>query len=205
LAGVDWLESLTPDFHSSIYGLLFLTFQILTGLTFGLVMALSHPGAPTFRYGAILLSTLLLWAYNHAMQYIIIWSGNIPDEVVWYRDREAGIWGVILWSLIFLQFILPFFAMLSSNVRNHRVPLLGIAALTLALRFVEALVLAAPGTGADTLILLLSFPAAIIAIGGIWWMGFFMLLGKVQCSASDNRPLPDAFDAAGTPATPRPG
>jgi hypothetical protein len=82
LAGIDWLASLTPEFHSSIYGLLFLTFQVLAGFAFALAVALSRRGAPTFRYGAILLAALLLWAYNHAMQYIIIWAGDVPDDVV---------------------------------------------------------------------------------------------------------------------------
>ncbi len=204
LAGIDWLESLTPDFHSSIYGLLFLTFQMLTGLSFALVVALIPAGAPTFRYGPILLSALLLWAYNHAMQYIIIWSGNIPDEVAWYRDREEGAWGVTFWTLIVLQFVLPFFAMLSSAVRNRRAPLLGIAALTLALRFVEALVLAAPGADAAGAILVLSFPAAILAVTSIWAWGFLLLLQRVQSSALDTRALPDAFDAAGTPVPQQP-
>ncbi len=119
LAGVDWLESLTPEFHSSIYGLLFLTFQILGGFAFALAVDLWRPHAPTFSYGSILLSALLLWAYIHAMQYIIIWSGNIPDEVIWYLRRESGGWGVMLWSLVLLQFVLPFFAMLSGNVRKR--------------------------------------------------------------------------------------
>lgn len=198
LAGVDWLESLTPQFHSSIYGLLFLTFQILAGLAFALVIALAQPGAPTFSYGAILLSALLLWAYNHAMQYIIIWSGNIPDEVVWYLNREAGVWSVMLWALITLQFILPFFAMLSSSVRNQRMSLLALAALTLGLRFLEALVMAAPGNDVDDAILLLSFPAAILGIGGIWLITFLFALGKAQASPHDNKPLPDTFAPAGS-------
>ena len=45
-------------------------------------------------YGALLLSTLLLWAYLHAMQYIIIWAGNIPDEVIWYLRRATGGWAL---------------------------------------------------------------------------------------------------------------
>src|SRR5207237_7922743 len=47
-AGVDWLESLTPEFHSSIYGLLFLTFQLLPVIAFALTVALSNPGSPSF-------------------------------------------------------------------------------------------------------------------------------------------------------------
>ena len=49
----------------------------LTGYAFALVMVLRSPHASTHRYGAILLAALLLWAYIHAKQYIVIWSGNI--------------------------------------------------------------------------------------------------------------------------------
>jgi hypothetical protein len=202
LAGVDWLESLTPEFHSSIYGLLFLTFQMLAGFAFALVIALGEAGAPTFRYGAILLSALLLWAYNHAMQYIIIWSGNIPDEVAWYLARETGVWGMMLWMLIVLQFILPFFALLSSRVRHERRPLLAIAALTLVLRPLEALVLAMPGTGVAGPVLLLSIPAALVAVSAIWWIGFRLVLGHVRSCVRDIAPLADEPDAAGAPAAP---
>ena len=94
--------------------------------------------------------------------------------------------------------------MLSSGVRNQRLPLLGIAGLTLGLRYVEALVLAAPGTDVDVPILLLSFPAAVLAVGGIWVLGFLVLLRKVQSSVWDTEPLPDAFDPAGTPVLRRP-
>jgi hypothetical protein len=200
LAGVDWIESLTPEFHSSIYGLLFMTFQVLAGLAFALTVALWRPSAPTFRYGPILLSALLLWAYNHAMQYIIIWSANIPEETIWYVRRESGGWGVVLWGLIALQFILPFFAMLSERVRNERGPLLAVTALTLALRFVEALLLAAPGTVTDGALLLLAYPAAILVTGALWWMGFAAALRHVASTAHDLSPLGDAFDQAGSAA-----
>jgi hypothetical protein len=198
-AGVDWLESLTPEFHSSIYGLLFLTFQLLAGLAFALTIVLSKPGAPTFRYGATLLSLLLLWAYNHAMQYIIIWSGNIPDEAAWYLAREAGAWGVVLWTLFALQFIIPFFAMLSSTIRNGRRSLLFIASLTVALRFLEAFILALPQRQIDDIALFLAIPGTIVFAGLVWWVAFEFSLERVRRSARDTRPLPDAFDASGTP------
>ena len=142
---------------------------------------------------------LLLWAYNHAMQYIIIWSGNIPDEVVWYLAREAGAWGVALWTLVALQFILPFFAMLSSTIRNGRKSLLMIAASTIALRFLEAFILALPQRQIDGMALLFAIPGTIVFAGTVWWIAFELSLDRVRKSAHDTRPLPDAFDASGTP------
>jgi hypothetical protein len=202
LAGIDWLESLTPGFHSSIYGLLFLTFVILAGFAFALTISLWPPDAPTFSYGAILLSALLLWAYNHAMQYIIIWSGNIPEEVVWYVRRESGGWGVVLWTLVTLQFILPFFAMLSDRVRNSRGPLLIIAAMTLALRFMESYLLALPGTDAGAAVLGLAIPATILLCGAVWWVALGLIFDHVRSSALDLRPLAGAFDPSGSPMPP---
>ena len=135
--------------------------------------------------------------------YIIIWSGNIPDEVIWYANREQGLWGVLLWVLIGLQFILPFFAMLSGRVRNEREPLLMIAGLTLSLRLVEALVLSMPGASVDGPILLLAIPAAGFAVIATWWMGFAAVLERVRSSRRDIAPLPDGFDSAGSPVLPQ--
>jgi hypothetical protein len=172
-AGIDWIQSLTPTFHSSTYGLLFITFQLLAGLAFGLVIAL-RPGRarPTFSYGPILLSVLLLWAYIHAMQYIIVWAADIPDEVVWYLRRSSDGWGIVVWAMVFLQFVVPFFAMLSQRVRNGQWPLVTIAGATLALRMVEALWLILPSTGASGPVLLLAIPATMVAIAGTWWIAF---------------------------------
>jgi hypothetical protein len=199
-AGIDWLESLTPEFHSSIYGLLHLTFQILAGFAFAMTVALSAPTAPTFRYGEILLAAVLLWAYNHAMQYIIIWSGNIPEEVVWYLQRQSGVWGVVLWALVLLQFLVPFFALLSDRVRNGRRPLLAIAALTVLLRFVEAYLFALPGGSLDSAVLWLAVPGTVLAAGGVWWIAFTVVLAHVRASSADMHPLADGFDPAGSPA-----
>ena len=55
-------------------------------------------------YSALLLSMILVWAYLHAMQYIVIWSGNIPDEVTWYLKRSSHGWQ-LSWPLALGQFV----------------------------------------------------------------------------------------------------
>jgi hypothetical protein len=180
-AGIDWLESLEPKFHSSIYGLLVLTFQLVAGVAFATAMAATNPPRRDLgSYGALILSALLLWAYMHAMQYLIIWAGNIPDEVKWYLRRMEGGWMVVTWALLTIQFVLPFFALLSSRVRGGAVPLLVIAALTLASRFIEALWLVLPETGARGLVLLLAIPGAVLATGGLWLIGLRVSLFQVR-------------------------
>jgi hypothetical protein len=146
LAGVDWLESLEPDFHSSIYGLLFLGFTMLNGLAFGIAGGLLFRRRIGSRkaYSALLLSMILVWAYLHGMQYLVIWSGNIPDEVTWYLERSSHGWQVVLTVLALGQFVIPFFALMVEKIRGDRTWLLGLCALTLLMRCVEAALLALP-------------------------------------------------------------
>ena len=146
LAGIDWLQSLDPEFHSSIYGLLFISFTWMSGLAFALSVGLSsHRWIPSARgYGALLLSMLLLWAYLHAMQYIVIWSGNIPDEVTWYLKRDTNGWQFVVALLAFGQFVVPFLLLLLDRIRRNRKTLGAICLATLFMRLIEALVLAAP-------------------------------------------------------------
>jgi hypothetical protein len=170
-AGVDWLESLEPRFHSSIYGLLVIGFQLLSGLSFAIVALLL--GSPTRQmantaYAGTLLSVLLLWAYLHAMQYIIIWAGNIPEETIWYLTRLKGGWAFALWALFILQFVVPFFALLSERVRSSTDALLWLAGATLALRYLEAAVLILPPLQLDSAALWLDLPAAILLTGAVW-------------------------------------
>ena len=130
-------------------------------------------GRPTRRYGEILLSLLLLWAYLHAMQYIIIWAGNIPDEVTWYLRRASGGWAVVLWGLMLGQFVIPFFALLSERVRYGQRPLLWLCGATLALRLVEAFWLVLPSTHAGGWVLLLDIPAVTLVLAAVWSYAFW--------------------------------
>jgi hypothetical protein len=185
LAAIDWIESIEPHFHSSIYGLIFLTFVLLSGLSFGIVVLLATRVRPQMRlgaYGGLLLSTLLLWAYNHAMQYIIIWAGNVPDEVKWYLVRLRGGWAFLLWGLFVLQFIVPFGLLLSARWRGQRRQLGLLAGMTLLLRPWEAVVLCLPPTQGSPALLIYDLCAALAFIGALWllaWVALFRNGGNV--------------------------
>jgi len=172
-AGIDWIESLEPDFHSSIYGLLYLCFTLLDGVAFGIGVGLvcgRRIGA-TKGYSALLLSIILLWSYLHAMQYIVIWAGNIPDEAVWYLKRSSNDWQFVLAFVVLGQFVFPFFALLNSRVRSDRRWLLALCGLTLLMRCWEASILilpAIPQTAPVMVTLMLPAALAFIAII-LWW------------------------------------
>jgi hypothetical protein len=168
-AGIDWMESVEPGFHSSIYGLLKIAFDLLAGFGFAIVaLMLTHRTRrmSNAAYAGTFLSVLLLWAYLHAMQYIIIWAGNIPDEIVWYLARLRNGWGIALWTLYIGQFIVPFFVLLSERARSSTVVLLWLGGATLALRYLEAIVLILPPLRPSAWALL-DLPAAVLLVGGV--------------------------------------
>jgi len=190
-AGIDWLESLEPEFHSSIYGLLMIGFQLLAGLGFAIAALLLCRGARQMSnaaYAGTLLSVLLLWAYLHAMQYIIIWTGNIPDEVTWYLKRLEGGWAIALWALFIIQFIVPFFVLLSERMRGSTKALLWLAGTTIAMRYLEAAVLILPPLKLVYPALWLDLPAAVLATGAVWLLAW-QLAGGVWHSVFSSRTL----------------
>lgn len=146
LIGIDFVESTEPAFHSSIYGLFALTNQWLAGTAFAILIGLWRTNAPAPRAAAgVLITVILLWGYMHAMQYIVIWSGDIPREVRWYLERGDGLWGLLAWAVFGLQFFVPFAAMLSPAVRTSRPGMMALAGLTLAMRIGENAWLVLPG------------------------------------------------------------
>jgi hypothetical protein len=167
------MESLEPDFHSSIYGLLFLSFVLLNGVAFtvGAGIWLGQRIGPIRGYSALLLSMILLWAYLHAMQYIVIWSANIPDEVSWYLERSENGWQYAMIALTLGQLIIPFFALLDERVRADRRWLVALCGLTLAMRCCEAAILVVPPLPhVRPFVMVLMLPAALVfAGGGLWW------------------------------------
>lgn len=165
-AGVDWLESIDPAFHSSEYGLIFLAGTWIGGIALALLAALPAREKAPFAAAGVFVTALLFWAYVHAMQYIVIWSGDIPAEAHWYLRRTETGWVFVTWAIVALQFVLPFLGLLSPAVRSSRAPMLTIAGVTLAMRPVEAAWMLLPPTGLPALPAALLLFASWAAIGG---------------------------------------
>ncbi|MCF4996553.1 hypothetical protein GIW70_25990 [Pseudomonas syringae] len=176
LAAVDWLMSLQADFMSSLFGLLLIARQLLDGLAFaGLcvlcwnLVPLSDAQCRVLR--GLLVSALAFWMYVQFMQFLIIWSVDLPHETVWYRVRRQGAWVVPGAVLVAGQVVcLP--ALASPWGARSRVLVWGCAAILL-LGTVESIWLSLPsifpqlslGTGAIALLC-----QSVYGIGlWAWW------------------------------------
>jgi hypothetical protein len=146
LIGIDFAESTEPNFHSSIYGLLALSNQWLAGISFAILLGLwSSDGTAPRAAAGVLVTAILIWAYMHAMQYVVIWAGDIPEEARWYLERGRHGWVALAWMLYGLQGLVAFGALLSPSVRNSSRAMIVLAAMTLLMRLIENAWLVLPG------------------------------------------------------------
>jgi len=115
---VDWVLSLDPHWFSTIFGMLFMAGQALSSMAFLIaLMVLLSRRRPmseilTPRHlhdlGKFLLALVMVWAYFSFSQFLIIWAGNLPEEIPWYLDRLRGGWQYVALALVIGHFALPF-------------------------------------------------------------------------------------------------
>lgn len=148
LAMVDWVMSLEPEWYSTMYGLIHIGGQAVSGLALALVvMALlrekflpwSESVTPDRcnELGNLLLAALMFWAYCSFFQYLVIWSGNLPDDNVWYVRRSHGGWQYFALVLMLFHFAVPFFLLLMRPLKREPASLARIAGLLLVMRYVD--------------------------------------------------------------------
>ena len=170
--------SLEPHWYSSMYGILFAASEALSGLTFAILAMTALDRFEPWRrivtverrhdLGNLLLAFTMFWAYVSFMQYLIIWSGNLPEENVWYLNRSDGGWELMALALMALSFALPFFLLLLRDITRHRIRLCQVAALLLTMQMVNVYWLIEPAFSPKQLTIHWLHPAALAAIGGFW-------------------------------------
>ena len=185
-ASFDWLMSLDPHWFSSIYGIWFVGAHNLAALAFVVPVATTLARSEPMRsvllpshlhdYGKLLLAFTMLWAYFSLSQFLIIWSGNLPEDIPWYLTRTQGPWRAVGMLLVFAHFALPFLLLLSTDLKRDRRRLSAVAVLILIMRWVDIYWQAAPAMGVSSLHWL--DLAAVLAVGGIWLAAYLSLLGR---------------------------
>jgi hypothetical protein len=136
-AGIDWLMSLNPHWYSTMFGVYYLSGAALGFYALLTVILLAFRRAGVLRYavneehyhdlGKWIFALTIFWTYIAFSQYMLIWYGNMPEETIWYRNREAGGWHAIAGLLLFGQFLAPF-ALLLGRWAKRRLGLLGAVA-----------------------------------------------------------------------------
>ena len=176
-AAIDWAMSLSPHWASTIYGFLFVAGQAISAMSLMIITVVMFSHAEPFSQiiqkrhlhdlGKLLFTFNMLWAYFGFSQLLIIWSGNQPEEISFYRSRLYGGWGVVAVLVLVLHFFIPFFALLSRDLKRNQVLLPRIAMWLLVMRCVDLYWWTRPEFTSNALPSLWDF-AALLALGGLW-------------------------------------
>jgi len=153
-AAVDWFMSLEPHWFSTIYGLVIITGQVLNSFAFAILMAAflsqyqplsDYIGPEQFKdLGNLTLTFVMLWAYVSFSQLLIIWSGNLPEEIPWYVHRFHAGWQWLGITLVVFHFSIPFLILLSRQMKKNVRTLSILAGWLMVMRLADLFWLIAP-------------------------------------------------------------
>jgi hypothetical protein len=194
-ASIDWVMSLNPAWISTIYGLLFLAGECLSAVCFVVaVVAILHRHRPVAEfmkpgyihdYGNLMLTFIMVWAYFSFSQWLIIWAGNLPEEISWYLRRLHGGWQVIGLLLALFHFAVPFAFLLSRPLKRNVAKLVYLAVFLMIMRYIDMFWYIEP-TFRERFALSWLDVVVPVAIGGFWLALFFRYLRQ--------RPLLPLYD-----------
>ena len=150
--------------------------------------------------GNLMLAFTMLWAYTSFMQFLIIWCGNLAEEIPWYLRRTRGGWQLFALALIVFHFFAPFLVLLARDLKRRPEVLLQVAAGILVLHLIDTTWLILPAQFEDPLgtvyvpfLQLLLVLLATAGVGGIWVATFlWRLQGRPVVPVND--PAVDHLD-----------
>ncbi len=125
-----WVMSMDVTWYSSVYGLLFLVGQGFSVLALGILVSIALSKAEPFKtilrqteqhdLGKLTFAFVMLNIYLAFSQFLIIWSGNLPEEIPWYLDRIRGHWGIIITLDFIFHWLIPFSLLLSRDIKRNK-------------------------------------------------------------------------------------
>jgi hypothetical protein len=182
-ASFDWVMSLEPKWFSTIFGVLFMGGQGLSALAFVIAVAVALAARPPMAgvitpthlhdLGKLLLAFVMLWAYFSFSQFLIIWSGNLPEEIPYYVHRLHGGWRWIGLLLVVFHFAVPFLLLLSRSLKRNPAPLAWLACGLLAMRLVDLIYLIGPEAHPEGFAVHWMDVTLPIGLGALW-VGLFL-------------------------------
>ena len=197
-AAFDWIMSLQPGWHSTIYGMLVLVGHLVAALsTVTVVVIVAAHLAPVERklspdalhdLGNLLLMAVSLWAYISFSQFLIIYYTNLPEEVRWYvaAGRTRYPWKAVAIALIAFHFAVPLLVLLARQSKRNAAVMLTLALGLLAMHFADTLWLVVPSVNStrtpETVMPAwapVMYVAAAAGVGGLWVATFARQLRRL--------------------------
>jgi hypothetical protein len=195
---IDWVMSLEPHWTSTIFGMIFMVGSALVAMsvmTISIILltpekSLQGLVTPLLLndYGNLLLTFTMLWAYLSFSQFLIIWGGNLREEIPFYTSRAKGDWAGVGLLLIVFHFAVPFLLLLNRIVKRRAKVLIWVAAGLVVMYMVDIFWVITPAFHPAGPEIHPTDLLAIVGIGGLWlWCYAGQLKGRQLLPLNDPR------------------
>lgn len=188
LCTTDWIMSLDARWFSTVFAFMMLagqgllTLSLMTAIVILLAKTEPMRSVLTKRHthdlGKLMLTFVMLWAYLNFSQLVIIWAGNLPEEITWYTRRMNNGWQWVSLAMLLFHFVVPFLLLLSQELKKRPKLLTFVAVWCIVIRLVDVFWLVEPNFDTDRFRMHWMDVAAPLGIGGIWMAVFLWNLRR---------------------------
>jgi len=219
-AAIDWVMSINPHWYSTLFGFIFVGGHGLAGLAFTIVISaflarrppMEHVLKPSHFHdlGKLSLAFVMLWAYFNFSQYMLVYAANLIEEIPYFITRISHGWQYLAIFLVLFQFAVPFFLLLSRDLKRMPDRLIWVAVALLVVRYTDLFMLVSPEfapTGENLHLLEGEHESvffvhwldlmAPMAIGGLWLWMFLTQLAQRPLLALRDPYLREALESTG--------
>jgi hypothetical protein len=182
-----WVMSLEPAWASTMFPVIFAVASFLVALAFCVTCFLTLSEKPPLKtimrpkfqldMGTLMLAFTLFWSYTSFSQMMLIWIGNLPEEIPYFLKRSNGTgWWWVSAALIVFHFALPFILLLFRDIKLHPKRLRAVAVYLLVVCALDVAWWIEPVYPHDGPFFIAMDIGAIAGIGGVWGLGFLYFL-----------------------------
>ena len=171
-----------------MFPVIFAVNQLLTCFAFCVAVFLLLVSRPPFAavmrhkfqldMGSLMLAFTLFWSYTSFSQMMLIWIGNLPEEIPFFLKRSAGAWWWVSAVLIVFHFALPFLLLLFRDIKLHPTRLRTMAVYILIVCAIDVVWWIEPTFQHESPLFVVMDVGALVGIGGVWGLLFLNQLKK---------------------------
>ena len=153
IASFDWIMSLEPHWFSTIFAMYTFSGLFVNGVAFICLILILLKEQGYFPMvnenhfhdlGKWLFGFTTFWAYIWFSQYLLIWYSNIPEETMYYIIREKGGWDWLFYFNLIINWLIPFFALMTRNSKRSPFILKRVCILLLVGHWLDIYVMVTP-------------------------------------------------------------
>ena len=187
---IIWIKSLDVTWYSSIWGLQFLVGQGYSVLALGILTVILLSRVEPMRtllrtteqhdLGKFAFAFVMLNIYLTFAEFLIIWSGNVPDEIPWYLHRIQGGWWYVCTADFICHWVIPFCLLLSRDLKRDKGRMVALTSFMIFARLVDMFWLIEPNfkdaagnlhlAGNISILAYATVPAAVLALWGAYYL-----------------------------------